>query len=209
MLLVTRVFAIMQLSALFRCSRVSGLRFPTLARTIQLSENTVSPTVLPDSLRNQFQNSRSTRLFSTTAGLSEENIVTAIGLKGDEIRQLKASKAGKDAITPVVAELLQLKKDFEILTGNPFDLPKEVAAPKASAVAPAVPKGKSGKKEDAQSIVAKGIESSVITPRETDYSAWYVLKLIVSSVHKMVVNSHHLCANCTNFNPLLIEMCCA
>lgn len=198
MLLATRVFAIMQLSALFRCSRVSGLRFPTVARTIQLSQNTLSPTVLPDSLRNQLQNSRSTRLFSTTAGLSEENIVTAIGLKGDEIRQLKANKAGKDAITPVVAELLQLKKDFETLTGNPFDLPKEVVAPKA----PAVPKGKSGKKEDGQSNVAKGIESSVITPRETDYSAWYVQKLIVSSVLKIVVHSHYLSANCTNVSPV-------
>ena len=193
----------MQLSALLRCSRVSGLRFPTVARTIQLSQNTVSPTVLPDSLRNQFQNSRSTRLFSTTAGLSEENIVTAIGLKGDEIRQLKANKAGKDAITPVVAELLQLKKDFETLTGNPFDLPKEVAAPKAPAPAPAVAKGKSGKKEDGQSNVAKGIESSVITPRETDYSAWYVLKIIVSSVLKMDVHSHYLSANWTNFSPVV------
>ena len=173
MLLATRVFAIMQLSALFRCSRVSSLRFPTVARSIQLSQSSTSPIVLSDRFRSQHQNARSTRLFSTTAGLSEENLISAIASKGDEIRQLKANKAGKDAITPVVAELLQLKKEFENLTGNPFDPPKEVAAVAApAAAAPAVPKSKSGKKEDAQSNVAKGIESTVITPRETDYSAW-------------------------------------
>jgi hypothetical protein len=175
MLLVTRVFAIMQLSALFRCSRVTGLRFPTSTRTIQLSQSSLNPTTFTDRFRNQYQNGRSIRLFSTSAGLSEENIVSAIALKGDEIRQLKANKAGKDAITPVVAELLQLKKEFEILTGNPFDPPKEGAAVTTAAAAAATPaKAKGGKKEDSQSNVnaAKGVESTVITPRDVDYSAW-------------------------------------
>ena len=177
MLLVTRVFAIMQLSALFRCSRVTGLRFPTSARAIQLSQSSLNPTSFTDRFRNQYQNGRSIRLFSTSAGLSEENIVSAIALKGDEIRQLKANKAGKDAITPFVAELLQLKKEFEILTGNPFDPPNKGAAavtPPTAAAAAAAPKVKGGKKEDSQSNVnaAKGVESTVITPRDVDYSAW-------------------------------------
>jgi WHEP-TRS domain len=100
--------------------------------------------------------------------------VSAIALKGDEIRQLKANKAGKDAITPVVAELLQLKKEFEILTGNPFDPPKEGAAVTPPPPPAAVPKAKGVKKEDSQSNVnaAKGVESTVITPRDVDYSAW-------------------------------------
>ena len=110
-------------------------------------------------------------MFSTAA---VDAIVSAIASKGDEIRVLKSNKAGKDAITPLISELLQLKVDFQALTGNPFDAPKEEKIPSPSA-AVVSPKEKKSKKEDSQQNninQAKGTESSVITPRTTDYSAW-------------------------------------
>ena len=114
------------------------------------------------------------RLFSTTA---VDNIISAIASKGDEIRELKAKKAGKDLIVPKVAELLQLKTEFQALTGNPFDPPKEapgVAASAGDTASKEKKEEKKGKKDDTQNQnnQAKGIESSVITPRTTDYSAW-------------------------------------
>ena len=68
----------------------------------------------------------------------EAKLTLLIGLKGDEIRQMKADKADKETITPVVEALLQLKKEYERVTGKPFDPPKEgkettkPAAPAAS-----------------------------------------------------------------------------
>lgn len=90
-----------------------------------------------------FQFHRATTLLrasgdATTTSADVEKITAAIAQKGDEIRQLKADKAPKESILPAVDALLQLKKDFEQLTGKSFDPPKEEkAAPKASAPAPA------------------------------------------------------------------------
>jgi len=55
----------------------------------------------------------------------EAKLTLLIGIKGDEIRQMKANKAAKETITPVVEALLQLKKEYERVTGKPFDPPKE------------------------------------------------------------------------------------
>ena len=66
-----------------------------------------------------------TRLFATTQEDELATVTAAIATKGDDIRKLKADKAAKELITPVVNELLQLKKDYERLTGKPFDPPKE------------------------------------------------------------------------------------
>lgn len=165
MQLVTRVLVIMQLTALLRYSRIAALRFPSSLRSEHRLQRGVG------SLSFKTNNGRITRIFSTSA---VDSIVNAIASKGDEIRVLKSNKAGKDAITPLVAELLQLKVDFQALTGNPFDAPKEEKTPVPSTTAVA-PKDKKVKKEDFQQNnvnQAKGIESSVITPRTTDYSAW-------------------------------------
>lgn len=173
MLFVTRVVVMMQISAVLHCSRVTALLSPKSVRSVPLSPRSFFSSSQING-RHFGQNGRHTSLFcSTTAGVSVDKIVSAIALKGDEIRNLKANKAGKDAITPIVAELLQLKKEFQELTGNPFDPPKEVTvvATKAEVVASA-PKEKSTKKEDSQNNQAKGTESTVITPRGTDYSAW-------------------------------------
>lgn len=170
---MTRVVVMMQLSALLHCSRVTALFAPKTLRSFQLRPRSLFSSSQING-RHFGQNGKQTSLFcSTTAGVSVDKIVSAIALKGDEIRNLKANKAGKDAISPVVAELLQLKKEFQELTGNPFDPPKEgaVVAPKAGAAVTA-PTEKSAKKEDSQSNQAKGTESNVITPRGTDYSAW-------------------------------------
>ena len=164
----------MQLTAFFRSSRVMALRFPQSLRSVQqfqrgirLSSQNINSPAAGKSVR-------SMRLFSTTA---VDNIISAIASKGDEIRELKAKKAGKDLIVPKVAELLQLKTEFQALTGNPFDPPKEapvVAASAGDTASKEKKEEKKGKKDDTQNQnnQAKGIESSVITPRTTDYSAW-------------------------------------
>ena len=164
----------MQLTAFFRSSRVMALRFPQSLRSVQqfqrgirLSSQNINSPAAGKSVR-------SMRLFSTTA---VDNIISAIASKGDEIRELKAKKAGKDLIVPKVAELLQLKTEFQALTGNPFDPPKEtpvVAASAGDTSSKEKKEEKKGKKDDTQNQnnQAKGIESSVITPRTTDYSAW-------------------------------------
>ena len=169
MLLVTRAFLMMHLGVLLKCSRVTGFRFPQSMRSVHHSGRRMGSSLAIS--RDITQNRFSTKLFCTTTGESVEKITSAIALKGDEIRVLKANKAAKDAITPVVAELLQLKKEFELLTGNPFDPPKVTAAPAAPAQTKAKAAG-TNKKEDSQNNQAKGTESTVITPRATDYSAW-------------------------------------
>ena len=166
MLLVTRVLVIMQLTALLRYPRVTALRFPPSIRSAFQFQKGFRSSIV------NTNNGRTTvRMFSTAA---VDAIVSAIASKGDEIRVLKSNKAGKDAITPLISELLQLKVDFQALTGNPFDAPKEEKIPSPSAVVVS-PKEKKSKKEDSQQNninQAKGTESSVITPRTTDYSAW-------------------------------------
>ena len=79
---------------------------------------------------------------------------------GDRIRELKSAKAEKDAIKVQVDELLSLKARFLKVSGRPFDVPKAGKAEKSqNAAAPAAP--------------TKAADSDFITPRTTDYSAWY------------------------------------
>lgn len=111
---------------------------------------------------------RSSRLATGTVN----ELVASIKSTGDRIRDLKASKADKTAIQASVDELLSLKGKYKDLTGSAFDVPKATAA--ATDVAKA---SSSKKKEDAPRATAAGtssvLESLVITPRGTDYSAWY------------------------------------
>eukprot|EP00596_Hydrurales_sp_CCMP1899_P008436 CAMPEP_0119039766 /NCGR_PEP_ID=MMETSP1177-20130426/9414_1 /TAXON_ID=2985 /ORGANISM="Ochromonas sp, Strain CCMP1899" /LENGTH=623 /DNA_ID=CAMNT_0007004031 /DNA_START=257 /DNA_END=2128 /DNA_ORIENTATION=- len=117
-------------------------------------------------------------LFSTgTTETPVDAIIVAIAAKGDEIRLLKANKAIKERVMPCVNELLKLKADYLALTGTSFDpikdddvrLLKGNKGEKESKHT--VVKEKSGKKNDDSQ--AKGVESSVITPRDVDYSKWY------------------------------------
>ncbi len=78
---------------------------------------------------------------------------------GDRIRDLKNNKATKEEIAPVVEELLNLKKKYEEITGNPFDPPKKVKKEKSSTK----PKVDNSNKKD----------SDFITPRSEDYNQWY------------------------------------
>jgi prolyl-tRNA synthetase len=99
---------------------------------------------------------------STAAGL--DDVVASIKSTGDRIRELKAAKADKAVLQPELEQLLSLKAKYQVLAGAPYDPPKPGAGKKkeetAAAVAPA-------------SAAAASAESLVITPRGTDYSAWY------------------------------------
>ena len=57
---------------------------------------------------------------------TEEDIVTAINAKGEDIRLLKAAKPAtlKDDLAPLIADLLALKLSFKELTGEEFGGPK-------------------------------------------------------------------------------------
>ena len=106
MLLIARVLVIMQMIAIFRSPRVAALRLPHSHKFVQREFGSFFS-------RNRnvasIRTAREMRLLSTTA---VDDIVSAIASKGNEIRELKASKAGKESITPLVAELLQLKTQF-------------------------------------------------------------------------------------------------
>jgi hypothetical protein len=72
----------------------------------------------------------------------EAELLNSITLVGDEVRQLKAAKAGKDVIKAKVDELLALKTKYQELTGQAPGQPA-AAAPAASAE-----KSKGDKKAD-------------------------------------------------------------
>ena len=102
---------------------------------------------------------------STAAGL--DDVVASIKSTGDRIRELKAAKADKAVLQPELDQLLSLKAKYQVLAGAPYDPPKPGAGKKkeetAAAAAPA----------SSSAAAAAGAESLVITPRGTDYSAWY------------------------------------
>jgi len=108
------------------------------------------------------------RMTATDTG-AVDRIAAAIAQRGDEIRKLKADKAPKEAIAPAVEDLLRLKKEYEAVTGKPFDPPKDDGAKPVKA-APAAAKPAAAAASAAEGGAA---ESLVITPRSVDYSAWY------------------------------------
>jgi prolyl-tRNA synthetase len=91
---------------------------------------------------------------------------------GDEIRKMKAAKLGKDDIAPTLQKLLALKAEYERTTGTQYDKPKAI---KGDGSKPTTQKkGGSDKGEkDNSSKQGSGAVSDSITPRSTDYSAWY------------------------------------
>jgi hypothetical protein len=178
MLLFSAAIMIMQLSFLFKQSRIAALHMPQSLRSFKL----IQRGLVSSTSRNAavyLRNKNNVMLFSTgSSAVSPVDAVTAaIAAKGDEIRLLKANKAIKERVMPAVTELLKLKADYLALTGTSFDPIKEddirlLKGNKGEKESvPTVGKEKSSKKNDDSQ--AKGIESSVITPRDVDYSKWY------------------------------------
>lgn len=110
---------------------------------------------------------RNTRLFNTLSSI--DVVIASIKSTGDKIRDLKASKAEKVAIQSTVDQLLSLKSKYQELTGTPYDAPKPGSATSETKA------NNSGKKIVTKVVndAEKEAESLVITPRSTDYSAWY------------------------------------
>lgn len=162
---VVVVFSAMYASALYSTFRrvQTSRRYGSILTSLQ-----VQPKLSVE------QNSRTTRLcrLHMTSSTDEslvlvEKLVSSISEKGDVIRQLKAAKSSKETISSAVTELLSLKKEYEALVGKPFDPPKEVSKP-----AETTKKVKAEASGTSNASQAKGVESSVITPRSVDYSAW-------------------------------------
>eukprot|EP00600_Ochromonadales_sp_CCMP1393_P013100 CAMPEP_0175005516 /NCGR_PEP_ID=MMETSP0005-20121125/5357_1 /TAXON_ID=420556 /ORGANISM="Ochromonas sp., Strain CCMP1393" /LENGTH=626 /DNA_ID=CAMNT_0016260771 /DNA_START=231 /DNA_END=2111 /DNA_ORIENTATION=+ len=100
------------------------------------------------------------------ANVEVSAIVDNIKQKGDEIRELKASKAEKDLIMVQVQQLKELKAKYEEISGQPFDPPSEKQKKSAT-------KKKPDAKGNKASAGSGGAESIMITPRGVDYSSWY------------------------------------
>lgn len=58
---------------------------------------------------------------------SKEDLIAAIEVKGNQIRDVKAAKSPtmKEDLKPLIAELLALKVTYQEIVGEPFDPPKE------------------------------------------------------------------------------------
>ena len=107
-------------------------------------------------------------LALSTTSTNVDDLVSQIKEKGDQIRALKDSKADKSQITSFVDNLLELKAEYEKVTGSPYDPPSSIKTAKQTKVSTSSKEVKSTnvkKLEDRENIV--------ITPRSVDYSAWY------------------------------------
>ena len=112
---------------------------------------------------------RNLRLASTAAS---EELAAKVKVVADRVRDLKASKADKETIKKSVEELLELKAKFEKETGAPIDAGSSKQQTSSGS------KGGKGAGGSLQATAATAasdtaVESLVITPRTTDYSAWY------------------------------------
>lgn len=113
-----------------------------------------------------------TRLFSSSTETSIDALTTQIVEVGNKIRDLKAAKADPSVIKASVDSLLQLKANYESLTGTPYGGGKSVAT-KPSNTAANKDKKNEGQKKVGGASGDEDRESLVITPRSVDYSAWY------------------------------------
>jgi hypothetical protein len=112
--------------------------------------------------------------FASVTDTSEVEVVASIKAKGDIIRELKASKADKDAIVGQVMELKALKSKYEEICGKPFDTPSVEKVGKAAKEVKEKTAVSAKEKTEAPSGGGSGgADSVVITPRTVDYSAWY------------------------------------
>lgn len=93
----------------------------------------------------------------------EAELLNSITLVGDEVRQLKTTKAGKDVIKAKVDELLALKTKYQELTGQ---APGQSTVATASAAPVEKPKAdkKAEKKEAKAKPQKKGVVSHHLSP---------------------------------------------
>ena len=107
-----------------------------------------------------FSTEKRVRLYSSATDLTEDQKVeleAKIKAKGDEIRALKEDGADKDAVGPLVEELLALKAQLD----------PSILKPKKKQQAPPQKAKQSVQKDDDDA------ESDFITARAEDYSKWY------------------------------------
>ena len=95
-------------------------------------------------------------------GLTGEagQVADAIAAKGEEIRQLKASKADKKALEPHIAALLTLKEKFKAVTGKDFVAPGAATPAPKQAPAPTPAKKDKGKPASAAAPPQKATAGS-------------------------------------------------
>lgn len=103
---------------------------------------------------------------------ASEELAAKVKVVADRVRDLKASKADKETIKKSVEELLELKAKFEKETGAPIDAGSSKQQTSSGSKGG---KGAGGSLQATAATVASDavVESLVITPRTTDYSAWY------------------------------------
>lgn len=122
------------------------------------------------------------RLFSSStprvSSPALETLREAIGRKGDEIRGLKNGGADKAALQPLISELLDLKAQFEDVAGVPYDPPKGGGGKKQGAKNGGKQKTKlaAGDADEEEGVMKQHADRSslVITPRDENYSQWYL-----------------------------------
>jgi hypothetical protein len=61
---------------------------------------------------------------------TRESVIAQVTAKGDEVRQAKKDKAPKDVVTPLVDELIALKKHYVDVFSEPFPTPKNARSGK-------------------------------------------------------------------------------
>ena len=118
-------------------------------------------------MRLLFSTSSSSSSTPTEEELSEAqkaDLEARIAEKGQEIRALKDGGADKEAVAPLVQELLQLKGQLDPSMLQPKQKQKQKQKQKPQQ------KQKNKKQQQQQNDDA---ESDFITPRATDYSKWY------------------------------------
>lgn len=112
------------------------------------------------------QRPRSHRLYATSTPMENgpDNLKEQIAVAGDKVRTLKAAQGPKGDIDVAVKALLDLKKSFEDITGEPYDKGGGDRKKK---------KEGGGGASTAVSAQSASSSSNKITPRAEDYSAWY------------------------------------
>ena len=150
-----RLVMMAMMVCLCRKACVRAFNSPVSTRRNLLIRPTSPITTTDFSTENRF------RLYSSATDLTEEQKVeleAKIKAKGDEIRALKEDGADKDAVGPLVEELLALKAQLDPSILNPQKKKQQAPPQKA--------KQSAQKDED-------DAESDFITSRAEDYSKWY------------------------------------
>jgi glutamyl-tRNA synthetase len=103
---------------------------------------------------------------------TKDELTASIKSVGDEIREMKASKASSDLIMAKVGELKELKATFEKVTGAPFDPPKEGKSKKDKKEdKSAAPSGSDASKGPSKNELKKLAKASKKDAKRAEYKA--------------------------------------